>query len=65
MNAEPDRRLVQLLERIVRESRELQASGGLRDPMSRLEITWLGRELLALESRFAAAGALGGESTNG
>lgn len=47
VDAEGGRRYVRILERVLREAKELQRVGRLRDPMSRGEIAFLEQELRA------------------
>lgn len=54
MNGETDGHFVEVLNRIVREARELQRAGRLRDSLSRTEVTMLEHELRVLQARLAA-----------
>lgn len=49
MQGDADHRLVEILERIVRDSKELQRAGRLQDPMSRMELTELEDRLRKLQ----------------
>jgi hypothetical protein len=48
VDAEGGRRYARILERVLREAKELQRVGRLRDPMSRREIVFLEQELRAV-----------------
>lgn len=53
MTAEDDRRLIDMLSRVVQRSRELQDGGALRDPTSRAEIDLLEHLLGVSQARLS------------
>lgn len=54
MKNDADEDFLEVLRRIVRESRELQDAGRLLDPVSRSEVTLLEHQLRVMEARQAA-----------
>lgn len=55
MSTDNDRRLVEILARSLRELRELEEAGRLRDAASQAEIAFLEQELRVAEGRVAGA----------
>lgn len=54
-----DRRFIDMLSRIVRQSREMQQKGHLRDRTSRAEVEALEHQLRIAKARFALSGGSG------